>query len=83
MKAISWPLMDDPDALPSSYVAKVLGCLSKWRVKMQELNDVLLNMEEGNDALKQSFGCCMRANARFTPCKSPLPPVLTEAVRAF
>ena len=36
LKKMTWPLMDE-DGLPSSYITKVLACLGKWRVKMQQL----------------------------------------------
>ena len=39
MKAIAFPLMDDPDALPSSYITKVLTCVSKWSCKLQKLTE--------------------------------------------
>lgn len=45
-KAMTWPLMDD-DALPSSYITKVLTCLSKWRVKMTSLMETFDAMEDG------------------------------------
>lgn len=51
MKSMSWPLMDD-DGLPSSYVSKVLTCLSKWRVKMDRLKEALESTEI-TDSLKK------------------------------
>lgn len=51
MKSMSWPLMDD-DGLPSSYVSKVLTCLSKWRVKMDGLKEALESTEI-TDSLKK------------------------------
>ena len=38
LKQISFPEMDS-DGLPSSYVQKVLTCLSKWQMKMEDLNE--------------------------------------------
>ena len=36
LKAINFPEMD-ADALPSSFVGKVLACCGKWQIKMQKL----------------------------------------------
>ena len=38
LKQISFPEMD-ADGLPSSYVQKVITCLSKWQMKMEDLNE--------------------------------------------
>ena len=53
LKTMTWPLMDD-DALPSSYITKVLTCLSKWSVKMDTLNEVIQS-EEQQPTSKPSF----------------------------
>lgn len=53
LKAMSWPMMDD-DGLPSSYVNKVLTCLSKWRVKMEGLLESLNMVEDPAANLKES-----------------------------
>lgn len=52
LKSMSWPLMD-ADGLPSSYIAKVLTCLSKWSVKMQALTAVVASVDPPQDALKK------------------------------
>lgn len=59
LKALSWPLMDDPDALPSTYIPKVLTCLSKWSVKMQELDELVVSLESPHASLEQFFGLTM------------------------
>ena len=48
LKALSFPVMDD-DALPSSYIQKVLGALAKWRVKMNGIIETLDSLEEKPD----------------------------------
>lgn len=55
LKQITWPLMDE-DALPSSYIPRVLTCLSKWRVKLSNLMEVL-SVADGNskNATKMLF----------------------------
>lgn len=52
LKAMSWPLMDDPDALASSYISKILTCLSKWSVKMQTMVETLNGIEHENGNLE-------------------------------
>ena len=42
LKQITFPEMDD-DALPSSYIPKVLGCLGKWQLKMLDLESKFVN----------------------------------------
>lgn len=42
---MAWPQMDD-DALPSSFITKVLQCMGKWTVKLQTMFDVLDTVEE-------------------------------------
>ena len=44
LKSVSWPEMDD-DALPSSYVQKVLNCLGKWQLKMGQLQNTMGDFE--------------------------------------
>ena len=51
LKTMTWPLMDD-DAVPSSYITKVLTCLSKWAVKMQNLKEVIGGLEDPNPSMK-------------------------------
>ena len=48
LKQLSWPAMDEADALPSSYIPKVLSCLSKWSVRMQSMLEVF-NAQEQSD----------------------------------
>lgn len=52
LKAITWPDMDD-DALPSTYVPKVLGCLGKWQIKMSELSKTMAGF--GDDECIPAF----------------------------
>ena len=40
LKQVSFPEMDS-DALPSSYVMKVLACMGKWQMKMHDLGSQL------------------------------------------
>ena len=54
LKTITWPLMDE-DALASTYVTKVLTCLSKWRVKLQAVVDVFNLDEDETDNSKQNL----------------------------
>lgn len=44
IKALQFPAMDD-DGLPSSYIQRVLGALSKWRLKMNAMVDTLNDLE--------------------------------------
>ena len=37
LKSLSFPVMDDPDALPSSFIPKVLQAMAKWSCKMHSL----------------------------------------------
>ena len=39
LKAMMFPTMDEADALPSSYITKVLTALGKWSAKLQSLTD--------------------------------------------
>ena len=50
LKQISFPDMDS-DGLPSSYAMKVVGCLSKWQIKMQNLGSQL----DPSDAAMKPF----------------------------
>ncbi len=59
LKSLAWPLMDDPDALPSTYIPKVLTCLSKWSVKMQDLDELVVSLESPHASLAQFFGLTM------------------------
>ena len=38
--------MDDPDGLPSSYIARVLTSLSQWSCKIQVVVDFFQSVEE-------------------------------------
>ena len=53
LKQITFPEMDD-DALPSSYITKVLTCLGKWQVKMGDLSMKLSC--SGHPSLKPPLG---------------------------
>ena len=52
IKAISFPLMDEPDALPSSYITKVLQATSKWTCKMDALVESFQAVHDPNANLK-------------------------------
>lgn len=52
LKAISFPLMDEPDALPSSYITKVLQAVAKWSCKMAALVESFQAVDEPNGNLK-------------------------------
>lgn len=45
IKALSFPAMDD-DALPSSFIQRVLSALAKWRVKMHNVCSFLEELDE-------------------------------------
>ena len=66
LKALSFPTMDD-DGLPSSYTQKVLLAVGKWRVKMQNIVDLLQSLEERPDNLEKLL-------CSLTICLFPLPP---------
>lgn len=42
---MKFPEMDDPDALPSSYVTRVLAALGKWACKLQTVIEFLESIE--------------------------------------
>ena len=46
LKAMKFPAMDDPDGLPSSYIARVLTSLSQWSCKIQVVVDFFQSVEE-------------------------------------
>lgn len=54
LKTMTWPLMDE-DAHASSYITKVLTCLSKWRVKMQTLIESFQADDENPENAKQNL----------------------------
>ena len=58
LKSVSWPEMDD-DAQPSSYVTKVLTCLSKWQLKVNTLQLTLgqSDIQQG-EAVRLFLGPC-------------------------
>ena len=51
LKALSFPVVDD-DALPSSYIQKILGAISKWRVKINGIIEILDGLEEQPDTVQ-------------------------------
>ncbi|CAK9082788.1 unnamed protein product [Durusdinium trenchii] len=53
LKLLNFPVMDDADALASSYIPRVLTCLSKWGVKIQSMMEVLESVEDLSDNLRQ------------------------------
>ena len=55
LKTVSWPEMDD-DALPSSYVCKVMCCLGKWQLKISDVGKSFDQLDEQDDCLKQLLG---------------------------
>ena len=54
LKALSFPLMDD-DALPSSFVQRILGAIGKWRVKMHGIMETLqaMDTEEKHESMSK------------------------------
>lgn len=54
MKAMAFPAMDDPDALPSSFVTKVLAALGKWESKLANVHDFFASLDpsEQNQNMK-------------------------------
>ena len=51
LKSMSFPLMDDPDALPSTYINKVLQSLSKWSCKLVSLCDAIAAVDPPQSSL--------------------------------
>lgn len=74
LKKMTWPLMDE-DGLPSSYVTKVLTCLGKWRVKMQQLIEGFEADPDAPENSKQnlSYFCWHVLNTVLVPICSLLP----------
>ena len=52
LKALAFPLMDEPDALPSSYITRVLQAVAKWSCKMVALSDDIAAIGEPNANMK-------------------------------
>ena len=46
LKAMKFPAMDDADALPSSYITRVLTALSQWSCKIQVVVDFFQSVEQ-------------------------------------
>ena len=65
----------DEDGLPSSYSTKVLTCLGKWRVKMQQLIEGFEADPDEPEHTKQNLSCfCWHVvTAVLIPICSPLP----------
>lgn len=63
LKQITFPEMDS-DALPSSFIPKVLACLGKWQMKMVDLKSQFVASSEAS--LKPFLG--LIAN---TSCPNP------------
>lgn len=83
-KSITWPAMDD-DALPSSYIMRVLTCVSKWSVKMVGLTDMIASLEKTSDSLTQfhdlickTFGIPVCAPVCLSVCVEVLCVMLKE-----
>ena len=74
LKKMTWPLMDE-DGLPSSYVTKVLTCLGKWQVKMQQLIEGFEADPDAPENSKQnlSYFCWHVVNTMLIPICSLLP----------
>lgn len=51
LKAMGFPLFDDPDALASSHIQKVLGAIAKWQCKM-------MTLKNGMDAAASDVPSC-------------------------
>lgn len=76
--------MDD-DALPSSYIMRVLTCVSKWSVKMVGLTDMIASLEKTSDSLTQfhdlickTFGIPVCAPVCLSVCVEVLCVMLKE-----
>ena len=67
LKVLNFPVMDD-DALPSSYIQRVLQAAAKWRVKLQQILDIRDELEEGGtpDSMHQFFDFDFRLHAVLT-----------------
>ena len=74
LKKMTWPLMDE-DGLPSSYITKVLTCLGKWRVKMQQLIEGFEADPDEPEHTKQnlSYSCWHVVNTVLVPICPLLP----------
>lgn len=55
LKSVSWPEMDD-DAVPSSYVGKVLACLGKWQLKVGQLQAYLEEFDKADSCISGLLG---------------------------
>ena len=56
LKQITFPEMDD-DALPSTFIPKVLACLGKWHLKMHDLENNFSHC--GNKSVQPLLGTAM------------------------
>ena len=52
LKALMFPTMDEPDALPSTYISRVMTALSKWSCKLHALLDAFSEMDSNQLNLK-------------------------------
>ena len=52
LKALMFPTMDEPDALPSTYISRVMTALSKWSCKLHSLLDAFSEMDANQANLK-------------------------------
>lgn len=52
LKALMFPTMDDADALPSTYITRVMTALSKWSCKLHNLLDAFSEMDSSQANLK-------------------------------
>lgn len=62
LRSLSFPLMDD-DALPSSYIQKVLSAIGKWRVKMHGMCETLESVEDAPQSVTLFLSCTVNLYA--------------------
>ena len=58
LKRISFPEMDD-DALASTYIMKVLGCISKWQAKASSLS---AELDPEHTSTKRPLACLLASS---------------------
>lgn len=52
LKALMFPTMDEPDALPSTYISRVMTALSKWSCKLHNLLDAFSEIDSNQTNLQ-------------------------------
>lgn len=54
LKALNFPFMDD-DALPASFIQRILGATAKWRLKLATMKETLETLEDAPESVQTSF----------------------------